>query len=220
MTLEDINKLYEHYSKLLADSQKEIERLRAEIGESKTEIALAKAEERKAAAAANEKAYMKARYRRDMHEERIAAHEAKIIDLEYGHLIDVEEYKNQLVDLVNWENSTRNKAAADFVQCVGELERIASDFEAAMQPYNKLRAFLQKKIYRKYDPNNPNEIDSYMPDVSPFVFRSVARMIGAANQPHSIQYMDIKRWAANFLKYEAAKAAGLEDKAKEVLESD
>ena len=75
-TAEDLDVLYEYYANILKASKEKVEQLRSEVKESWSVIDGLEADEKKYAIAGDEKAYMKARYRHDMHKERIAAHES------------------------------------------------------------------------------------------------------------------------------------------------
>lgn len=219
MTLEEVKNLEEHYKKILDDSGKRIEQLKREIEESKAEITSAKAEGLEAAKIANEKAYTKARNKRDMHTERIRDHEAAIIDLEYGHLIDEDEFIKIDQELKRLQNQITNKTALQFMGCIGDLQRIASEYEKTMSICDHFGTFLQEKVFRKTAQYDPDRIETrgryaYLP------FSNFVHMLSAQNMPHSVMYGDISRRAGNALKAEAAAQIGLTDKAKEALESE
>ena len=220
-TLEDISVLYEYYSKVLEDSKKEVEQLRAEVKASWSEIDVAKVEEKKCAVAGNEKAYMKARYRRDMHEERIAAHESRLVDLVEGHLIDEKEYQKILGIMRHLGRKIANESAAKFMEHVRALENVCAEYDTRMKPVHALGKLLQEEVYRKREQFDTKKIEYYSSSDHSHTFWSVLKVICENNKPHSISYGQIKNMASNALKAEiAAGDPGLEDVARRYAAGD
>ena len=223
VTAEDLDVLYEYYANVLRASKEKVEQLRSEVKESWSVIDGLEADEKKYAIAGDEKAYMKARYRHDMHKERIAAHESKLVDLERGHLIETREYQKMLGMLRWYSNKASNESAADFMECVHALEQVCADYEAKMKPVHKLGKLLQEDVYRKREQFNSEMIEHYTRlgyDCSS-MFRSVTKVISEKNQPHSDNYGYIKNKASNALKARiAAESPGLEDKARRYAAGD
>lgn len=223
VTAEDLDVLYEYYANILKASKEKVEQLRSEVKESWSVIDGLEADEKKYAIAGDEKAYMKARYRHDMHKERIAAHESKLVDLEKGHLIETREYQKMLGMLRWYSRKASNESAADFMECVHALEQVCADYEAKIKPVHKLGKLLQEDVYRKREQFNHERIDYYsgsLYDCSN-MFRSVTKVISANNQPHSSNYGYIQKMASNALKARiAAGRPGLEDKARRYAAGD
>ena len=222
-TAEDLDVLYEYYTNILKASKEKVERLRSEVKESWSVIDGLEADEKKYAVAGDEKAYMKARYRHDMHKERIAAHESKLVDLERGHLIETREYQKMLGMLHWYSQKVSNESAADFMECVHALEQVCADYDAKMKPVHKLGKLLKEDVYRKREQFDPERIESYSTlryDCGS-IFKSVLKVISAKNQPHSVNYGYIQRMASNALKARiAAGYPGLEDKARRYAAGD
>lgn len=223
MTLEELKDLDAHYRKLLEDTKKEVERLRHEIEISKAAVTSAKTDKKAAMLKGAEKAYTDAKNRIEMHTERIRNHEAKIIDLEQGHLIETGEFQKMLGELRQYSNKVSNESAADFMECVHVLEQVCADYEAKMKPVHKLGKLLQEDVYRAREQFDPEKIEPYSPlwyGVGN-TFRSVAEVISAKNQPHSVNYGHIQKMASNALKARiAAGYPGLEDKARRYAAGD
>lgn len=222
-TAEDLDVLYEYYANILRASKEKIEQLRSEVKASWSVIDGLEADEKKYAIAGDEKAYMKARYRHDMHKERIAAHESKLVDLERGHLIETREYQKMLGVLHWYSKKVSNESAADFMECVHSLEQVCADYEAKMKPVHKLGKLLQEDVYRKRRQFDPEEIEPYSLLLygSGDTFRNVAKVISAKNQPHSVDYGHIQKMASNALKARiAAGCPRLEDKARRYAAGD
>ena len=224
VTAEDLDVLYEYYANILKASKEKVEQLRSEVKESWSVIDGLEADEKKYAIAGDEKAYMKARYRHDMHKERIAAHESKLVDLEKGHLIETREYQKMLGMLRWYSNKASNESAADFMECVHALEQVCADYEAKMKPVHKLGKLLQEDVYRKREQFDPEKIEPYSSRLGydcSSIFRSVTKVISARNQPHSVNYGIIRNKASNVLKARiAAGYPGLEDKARRYAAGD
>jgi chromosome segregation ATPase len=221
MTLEELKNLREHYRKISDDAVKEVEKLRAEIAESKGVLPELEKERIRAAKAADEKAFREAKNKIEMHKERISNHEAVIVDLQQGHLIDKAEFERIDKELSRLQNRITNQTAARFMNCLQELRGIAAEYEEQMRECDRFGSFLQEKVYRKYSQfHNGNDGIEHRPSFGFTAFSEIVRVISLPGQRHSVGYGAIERRAANVLKADTAAKMGMSDKARKVIEGE
>ena len=215
MTLEELKNLKKHYRTVKEDAAREIARLRGEIAESEALLPELEEKRLKAMKAADKEVFASVKSEIEMHKERIASHRAVIVDLEEGHLIDVDEFSKVTGELYRLQTRITNETAAKFLKCIEELKAITSDYEDKMRTCDGFGKYLQEEVFRKRSQYNFENIESR----TVYGFTSFSRLVRQITGS-GVDYSNVERRAANVLKAEAAARLGMKDKAKKAAESE